>query len=295
MSSDRGRYSKVSRRIWNSPSFDALSKPKACGGWLFFRLLTGPELTNIPGLFQCWEAGLAQSLGWSLKDFRKAFAEVSGQGMAKADWKKGLIWLPAAIEHNEPESPNVVTGWRSAWQELPECETKVAAYETLLAWAKAKGEAWVAAFEKATGKAPPKPSPKQPPPPPEDPSPNQEQEQEQKQEQEQEQKEPAAAADSDREMPIALNFQLHPASVSELSRTLGYPEPVILEAVREFVGYWTIGGGANKARSHWQARCRDDIRRKKERGELDKIARKLGAETGEQAPKYGTAEDGWAV
>jgi len=185
MSGDRGRYSKVSRRVWNSPSFKKLTQPKPCGAWLFFRLLTGPELSNIPGLFQAWEAGLAQALGWSAKDFRKAFAEVLGSGMAQADWSVGLVWLPGAISHNEPESVNVVIGWRTAWQELPECKLKASAEASLMAWAEAKGEAWAKAFERATGKT----------------RSIQEQKQEQKQEQEQKQN-PPASADA---------FAMHPA------------------------------------------------------------------------------------
>lgn len=152
MSADRGRYSRVSRRVWNSASFRGLTQPKPCGAWLFFRLLTGPELTNIPGLFQAWESGLAEALGWPVKDLRKAMAEVSAQGMVKTDSAVGLIWLPSAIHHNEPESTNVVVGWRSAWQELPDCSLKGEAYISLMAWAEAKGEPWAKAYEKATGK-----------------------------------------------------------------------------------------------------------------------------------------------
>jgi len=88
--------------------------------------------------------------------------------------------------------------------------------------------------------------------------------------------EAAAAIDSDRERPLSPDFQLHPLAVAELAKALKRPEAVILEAVREFVAYWTIGGGANKPRAHWQAKCRDDIRRKHDRGELDAIAKRIG-------------------
>ncbi|HVJ20152.1 MAG TPA: hypothetical protein VM686_32280 [Polyangiaceae bacterium] len=91
-----------------------------------------------------------------------------------------------------------------------------------------------------------------------------------------EEKAAAAAIDSDRERPLSPDFQLHPLAVSELAKALKRPEAVITEAVREFVAYWTIGGGANKPRAHWQAKCRDDIRRKHDRGELDAIAKRIG-------------------
>ena len=155
MSADRGRYSKVSRRIWNSASFRILSQPKPSGAWLFLRVLTAPELNSIPGLFQAWDAGLAKALNWSAKDFDRCFAELTREGLARADWTVGLVWLPNAIAHNEPESPNVVIGWRTYWQELPECLLKLQAQASLMAWFEAKGEPWVKAFGKAISKTMP--------------------------------------------------------------------------------------------------------------------------------------------
>lgn len=186
MSIDRGRYSRVSRRIWNDGAFRTLTQPKPCGAWLFFRLLTGPELTNIPGLFQAWEAGLAQAIGWPIKDFKRSFGEVERAGLVRADWKVGLIWLPKAVRHNEPESPNVVASWKTAWEELPDCELRHEAWLSLKSWCESKGEAWAKAFSKATGN----PLPKDMAVGAAAPSVNQEQEQKQDQEQEQKQDPP---------------------------------------------------------------------------------------------------------
>jgi hypothetical protein len=162
-----GRYSKVSRRMWNDEKFRALSAPAPNAQTLFTRLLSGPELSNIPGLFSAWEAGLAQALRWPLEGFREAFAEVAGKGMAEADWDAGLVWVPNAIAYNRPESPNVVRSWRIVWDELPECALKRKAYEQLRTSLKGMGEAFRKAFDEACAH----------------PSPNQEQEQEQEQEQ----------------------------------------------------------------------------------------------------------------
>jgi hypothetical protein len=229
MSPDRGRYSKVSRRIWNSPSFRSLTPPKPCGAWLFFRLLTGPELSNIPGLFQAWESGLAEALRWPLKDFRKAFQEVFDGGMAQADWSVGLIWLPSAINHNEPESVNVVIGWRTAWQELPECELKDRAGASLMAWATAKGEAWAKAFAKATGKASLETTPIQ------------KQKQKQEQEQEQKQSDPSAAQEPSPDEAFAMHNGWRPSpEVVESFRVAMIPdwaiEPMISRHRSSFVG-----------------------------------------------------------
>lgn len=168
------RYSKVSRRMWNDARFRALSAPPPNGQTLFVRLLSGPELTNIPGCFQAWEAGMAQALGWPLKGFQEAFGEVIEQGMARVDWSVGFIFVPKAIFHNRPESPNVVKSWKATWDELPECELKLVAHQHLKAFLEGLGKAYREAFLEVCRKPLGKPCLKA--------CPNQEQEQEQEQE-----------------------------------------------------------------------------------------------------------------
>ena len=160
------RFSTVSRRIWGDAKFQALSAPPPNGQTLWFRLLTGPELTVIPGLFSVGEAALAEALGWDLKGFREAFREVSEQGLAKADWRARIVWVPNAIKHNAPQSPNVVKGWRSGFDELPDSPLKTEALQALKAYVDTMGEGFRKAFREAFGQV----------------SPNQEQEQEQEQE-----------------------------------------------------------------------------------------------------------------
>jgi hypothetical protein len=145
----RSRYSNVSRRVWNDDGFRALSAPAPNAQTLWFRLLTGPELTNVPGLIPCWEAGLAQALRWSLEGFREAFREVSAQGMAEADWEAGLVWVPKAILHNRPASPNVIISWLPTWDLAPECELKLKAYQELKAFTDGLSEGFRKAFRKA--------------------------------------------------------------------------------------------------------------------------------------------------
>lgn len=160
---DHGRYSKVSRRMWNDEAFRALSAPPPNGQTLFQRLLTGPELTNIPGCIPVFDAGLARALRWPLEGFQEAFAEVEAQGLAEADWEAGLVWVRNSIKHNEPESPNVVLSWQTAWEELPDCDLKLEVWRHLHAYLNTKGESWVAAFEKACRKPSRKASRKGPP------------------------------------------------------------------------------------------------------------------------------------
>lgn len=168
------RYRKVTVAIWADAKFRALSPIPPCGQGLWLYLLTARETIKIPGLIPAGKAALAESLKWSPEAFAKAFAEASVQGMVEADWEAPLVFLPNAVEHNAPESPNVVTGWRDQWAEIPDCALKLKAWQRLKAFTEGIGEGFGKAFREACRQ----------------PSPNQEQEQEQ----EQEKKKPCAEA-----------------------------------------------------------------------------------------------------
>ena len=169
-----GRYRKVYVRIWGDEKFRALSQPQPNAQTLWLYLLTGEHTSAIPGLFRSGESSLAEALGWPLKGFREAFAEVFHKGMARADWKARLVLLPKAVSYNPPESPNVVKAWRAAFDEMPECPLKREAFRHFQVFLEGLSEG----FRKAWG----------------EPLPNQEQEQEQEQSQEQEQDPEAANA-----------------------------------------------------------------------------------------------------
>lgn len=172
------RYRKVELKTWTDEKFRRLSPmpPSGQGLWLF--LMTGPHTGPIPGLFRAGRAGMAEELDWDIEAFDKAFAEVFDQGMAKADFKARVVWLPNALKHNKPESPNVVRSWRVELDLLPECDLKTEAVAYIRDFLKGFGEAYLLAFDEITGdgrkpsgNASPKPSTKA--------MPNQEQEQEQ--------------------------------------------------------------------------------------------------------------------
>lgn len=170
------RYRKVEVRTWGDDKFRELSPipPSGQGLWLF--LITGPHTGPIPGLFRAGRAGMAEELGWELEAFDKAFAEAFGKGMVKADFSARLVWLPNAIRHNKPESPNVVKSWGSEFDLLPECELKWEAYRSIKSFIYTMPQGFREAFDEAFPKPYGKASVKT--------SPNQEQEQEQEQKQE---------------------------------------------------------------------------------------------------------------
>lgn len=167
------RYRKVEVRTWGDNKFRKLTPIPPCGQGLWLFLITGPHTGPIPGLFRAGRASLAEELNWSLEDFDKAFQEVSALGMAKADFDARLVWVPKAIEHNKPQSPNVVISWGDEFDLLPECSLKSEAYEVLKCFIYSLGEPYQKAFDTAFVKSSAKPSKKT--------IGNQEQEQEQEQ------------------------------------------------------------------------------------------------------------------
>jgi hypothetical protein len=152
-------HRRISVRMWGDAKVRALSRPPPNAETLCIHLLAGEQTGIVPGLFKIGEAAFAEQLGWDLKGFREAFAEVSAQGLVKADWKARVVFVPNAIKHNQPANPNVVTHWRTAWELLPECELKTEAREVLRDFlkgikngeAKAFAEAFDIACPKATG------------------------------------------------------------------------------------------------------------------------------------------------
>ncbi|AMR77651.1 hypothetical protein [Cupriavidus nantongensis] len=189
----KNRYRKIEVRMWGDEKFRNLSplQPSGQGLWVF--LLTGPHTGPIPGLFRAGRAAMAEELDWDVEAFEEAFGEVFQQGMAKADWKAKVVWIPNAIHCNRPESPNVVLSWGGEWDLIPECDLKREAYEALKASIYALGEGFAKAFDKAFGKPSEKPSTK----PTGKTCPNQEQEQEQEQEQDKRSNPDGLLVDSD--------------------------------------------------------------------------------------------------
>lgn len=113
-------YAKVSIEMWGDYRFLQLSplKPSAQGLWVY--LLTGHFRTSIPGLnLRIGIGALSDRLKWRIVEVERCWEEIAALKMAEADWRAGVVWLPKGIEHNEPESPNVIKGWGKVV--LPEC------------------------------------------------------------------------------------------------------------------------------------------------------------------------------
>ncbi len=147
------RYKKIEIQMWADAKFRSLSAPPPNARDCWIHLLTNRCNTSIPGVYHAYAEGLAKDLGWSVKDYRKVFAEPFSKGMVKVDWEAGLVFIPNAIKHNPPENPNVIIGWGKHWDELPQCPLKDEAYQHLKDflkdYTKHRSESFLEAFGKS--------------------------------------------------------------------------------------------------------------------------------------------------
>ena len=120
-----GRYRKIDPRIWNDAKFSSLSHEDQRA---FLFILTHPNMTSI-GALRSSVDGLGAELGREPEEFRKGFQELLAKGLVKVDQKACLIWAPNFLKYNLPENPNVVKGWLSALDFVPECPLLLEIFE----------------------------------------------------------------------------------------------------------------------------------------------------------------------
>lgn len=146
MARELKRYRRVSLQTWGDKKFRELSRPAPNAQTLWLFLITGPHTSAIPGLLHVGQAGLAESLSWSLPALRRCWQEIADKEMGEANWDAPLIWLPNALKHNPPESLNVVKSWATTFDTLPECALKAKAEAYIQAFLQAKGQGFAEAF-----------------------------------------------------------------------------------------------------------------------------------------------------
>lgn len=92
-------------------------------------------------------------------------------------------------------------------------------------------------------------------------------------------------------IPLDLSTRAEAILPELLSAMKGVTLDQLRDGVREFVSYWTIGGGKFKRRNFWMKRLREDLRQKYEKGKF----RPPGAiEHDDRAPKQVPLSDGAA-
>jgi len=225
------RYRKVEVAVWSDDRFQSLSSPPPNAQTLWLYLLTGPRTTSFPGLVVARDLIMAADLGWEVEPFRKAFAEASSKGLAKADWKAGLVVLRKALldssgeprDTARPESPNVIKSWAKSWDEVPDCALKGEYLRSLESFTKGLGvafhQAFLEGFRRALVRASTHPSLNQ----------NQEQNQEQKQEN--------GSADAEPSAGLATLFDVADTKSKE-HKARKPPHPDHAEAKAYWFAFW---------------------------------------------------------
>ena len=146
------RYKKVATKMWDDEWFAELSPLAPSGQAMWVFLLTAPQTCSVPGLVKVGLLGMAETLGWSPEDTQRAFDELAKDGHAVADFKRRIVWVPNSIRYNMPENPNVVKGWRTHLEELPDCDVKSQIIADLEAALETLSNTYREAFAFATSK-----------------------------------------------------------------------------------------------------------------------------------------------
>lgn len=141
--SDVGRYRRIRSRLWLEREFQALSEGEQLVALYCY---SGPY-TNGLGLYRLVpEAAAADFPHISADTFKRRFDAACRAFNWRFDAAVRVIWIPAWLGDNSPQSPNVVKSWRSAFNEVPYCAVKAEAATAIQAFLKDKGEAFIEAF-----------------------------------------------------------------------------------------------------------------------------------------------------
>lgn len=118
------RYTIVQVRVWTDEKTSQWGMPPPHPLTLFTWLLTCPFTLRVPGVVAAGRAAMAEALAWSMEDFNDCFALLEGAGLALADWKARLVYLPGAFrqQENRPSSPPSAATWKRELANAPECD-----------------------------------------------------------------------------------------------------------------------------------------------------------------------------
>jgi hypothetical protein len=126
---------------------------------LWLRLTLAAEGTSIPGVVMIRADELAQALTapasapWGPEEVERVAASIPAT-MLRADWRAGVVWLPALLRWQAPASPKNVMSWRRPWAELPATPLAAEIHEELRLACAARGASFLRAFGDLTPQQP---------------------------------------------------------------------------------------------------------------------------------------------
>ena len=118
-------YRKINPLLWDDEWFVGLTDFDRI---VWFAILTGPQVRQIPGLMIATAATIADYLRRDAADVAGVLVRFAAEGRVELDARARMLRVVNAprwaAEHGEPENPNVIKGWWKAWKELPTCDLK---------------------------------------------------------------------------------------------------------------------------------------------------------------------------
>jgi len=115
------RYRQWPVKKWDSEPFRSLDP---WDRYLYLVVLLGPYSTALPGVSVCGVAALTEAAG--LPDCPERIARLNETGVLLSDARARLFALPDVIDSAEPSNPNAVAAWRTAFDELVDCDVRQA-------------------------------------------------------------------------------------------------------------------------------------------------------------------------
>ena len=143
----KDRYGKVARRMWVDEWFVSLGPMPCTPHTLWFALLTALP-SPVPGLAPVGLGWLCDLTGWEPGDITEALAPLEAAGRVRRASRPSLLWLPNAIKHNQPSSPNTAKSWGMECAAMPECGLRA---EAIAAIAQGMSEGMRRAFLEGCG------------------------------------------------------------------------------------------------------------------------------------------------
>lgn len=117
-------YRAVGIDEWDCPEIRDLPPFAPGPRALHVAFLVGPGTTIIRGVIVGGSAALAEHLDWTRDELLAAFSELERRGIAEADWRARLVFVPHLLRRNRPANPNVVKHQRKFFDRLPACDLK---------------------------------------------------------------------------------------------------------------------------------------------------------------------------
>lgn len=123
-------YHRINPVLWDDDKFIDLDD---LTGKLWLLILTGPQVTSLPGLQRCDTHSLAKTLRRPVVSVAESLQKLSDLKMIRVDLSWGVFCIPSAPEHNPAASSYDIESWWKNWNKIPDCNLKFHHIENLKA------------------------------------------------------------------------------------------------------------------------------------------------------------------